>query len=123
MKNVDRLMLYDINKEIDRFINEEINIAKRNITARVKAMILGESITNEILNIESISIEETNLPIRTRNALKMAGILTLRKLALCSKEDLKRVRNLGSKSREELYAYLKDEHNITLRDGFKIEIV
>ena len=52
MKNVDRLMLYDINKEIDRIINEEINIAKRNITARVKAMILGESITNEILNIE-----------------------------------------------------------------------
>ena len=52
MKNVDRLMLYDINKEIDRIINEEINIAKRNITARVKAMIIGEGITNEILNIE-----------------------------------------------------------------------
>lgn len=123
MKNGDRLMMYDINKEIDRIINEEINISKRNITARVKAMIIGEGITNEILNIESISIEETNLPIRTRNALIRAGILTLRELALCGKEDLKRVRNLGSKSREELYAYLKDEHNITLRDGFKIEIV
>lgn len=115
--------MYDINKEIDQIIDEEINIAKRNITARVKAMIIGEGITNEILNIESTFIEETNLPIRTRNALKRAGILTLRELALCSKEDLKRVRNLGSKSREELYAYLKDEHNITLRDGFKIEIV
>jgi DNA-directed RNA polymerase subunit alpha len=123
MKNGDGLMIYDINKEIDSIINEEINIAKRNITSRVKAMIIGEGITNEILNIESISIEDTNLPIRTRNALKRAGILTLRELALCSKEDLKRVRNLGSKSREELYAYLKDEHNITLRDGFKIEIV
>lgn len=123
MKNGDGLMIYDINKEIDSIINEEINIAKRNITSRVKAMIIGEGITNEILNIESISIEDTNLPIRTRNALKRAGILTLRELELCSKEDLKRVRNLGSKSREELYAYLKDEHNITLRDGFKIEIV
>lgn len=123
MKNGDGLMIYDINKEIDSIINEEINIAKRNITSRVKAMIIGEGITNEILNIENISIEDTNLPIRTRNALKRAGILTLREHELCSKEDLKRVRNLGSKSREELYAYLKDEHNITLRDGFKIEIV
>lgn len=52
MKNGDGLMIYDINKEIDSIINEEINIAKRNITSRVKAMIIGEGITNEILNIE-----------------------------------------------------------------------
>lgn len=52
MKTGDRLMMYDINKQIDQIIDEEINIAKRNITARVKAMIIGEGITNEILNIE-----------------------------------------------------------------------
>ena len=40
------------NKQIDQITDEEINIAKRNITARVKAMIIGEGITNEILNIE-----------------------------------------------------------------------
>ena len=45
-------MMYDINKQIDQITDEEINIAKRNITARVKAMIIGERITNEILNIE-----------------------------------------------------------------------
>ena len=52
MKTGDRLMMYDINKQIDQIRDEEINIAKRNITARVKAMIIGEGITNEILNIE-----------------------------------------------------------------------
>lgn len=52
MKIGDRLMMYDINKQIDQITDEEINIAKRNITARVKAMIIGEGITNEILNIE-----------------------------------------------------------------------
>ena len=53
MKTGDRLMMYDINKQIDQITDEEINIAKRNITARVKAMIIGEGITNEILNIEA----------------------------------------------------------------------
>ena len=52
MKTGDRLMMYDINKQIDQITDEESNIAKRNITARVKAMIIGEGITNEILNIE-----------------------------------------------------------------------
>ena len=52
MKTGDRLMMYDINKQIDQITDEEINIAKRNITARVKAMIIGAGITNEILNIE-----------------------------------------------------------------------
>ena len=52
MKTGDRLMMYDINKQIDQITDEEINIAKQNITARVKAMIIGEGITNEILNIE-----------------------------------------------------------------------
>ena len=52
MKTGDRLMMYDINKQIDQITDEEIYIAKRNITARVKAMIIGEGITNEILNIE-----------------------------------------------------------------------
>ena len=52
MKTGDRLMMYDINKQIDQITDEEINIAKLNITARVKAMIIGEGITNEILNIE-----------------------------------------------------------------------
>lgn len=52
MKTGDRLMMYDINKQIYQITDEEINIAKRNITARVKAMIIGEGITNEILNIE-----------------------------------------------------------------------
>lgn len=52
MKTGDRLMMYDINKQIDQITDEEINIDKRNITARVKAMIIGEGITNEILNIE-----------------------------------------------------------------------
>lgn len=52
MKTGDRLMMYDINKQIDQITDEEINIAKRNITARVKAMIIGEGITSEILNIE-----------------------------------------------------------------------
>lgn len=52
MKTGDRLMMYDINKQIDQITDEEINIAKRNITARVKAMIIGEGITNEIPNIE-----------------------------------------------------------------------
>ena len=50
----------------------------------------------------AMAIEDLDLSVRAYNCLKRAGITTVRDLAACSEEDLKGVRNLGMKSREEI---------------------
>ena len=46
--------------------------------------------------------DELDLSVRAYNCLKRAGIMMVRDLTDCSEEDLKGVRNLGMKSREEI---------------------
>ena len=50
----------------------------------------------------AMNIEDLDLSVRAYNCLKRADITTVRDLAACSEEDLKGVRNLGMKSREEI---------------------
>lgn len=56
---------------------------------------------------DNASIELLNLSIRSYNCLKRAGINTIKELTLKTKEDLKEVRNLGSKGIEEIIEKLE----------------
>ena len=53
-------------------------------------------------------IEELEFSIKTFNCLKRAGIYTLRDLKELTEEDLDRIRNLGSKSKEEIISKLEE---------------
>ena len=58
----------------------------------------------------NIPIEELNLSVRAYNALYRARIDTIGELALKSKADLKRIRNLGRSCLEEIEGALKKYH-------------
>lgn len=60
------------------------------------------------------SIEEMDLSVRSNNCLHRAGINTLGDLTNKSEEDLKKVRNLGTKSLEEIKKKLVD-YGLSLR--------
>lgn len=55
----------------------------------------------------STTIEDLNLSIRTYNCVKRAGIETLGELVVKTKADIKKIRNLGKKSFDELIFKLK----------------
>jgi len=56
----------------------------------------------------AMSIEEMDLSVRSNNCLRRAGINTVGDLINKSEEDLKKVRNLGTKSLEEIIKKLID---------------
>ena len=55
-----------------------------------------------------MSIEEMDLSVRSNNCLRRAGINTVGDLINKSEDDLKKVRNLGTKSLEEIIKKLVD---------------
>ena len=63
-----------------------------------------------------MSIEEMDLSVRSNNCLRRAGINTVGDLINKSEEDLKKVRNLGTKSLDEIMKKLK-ELQLSLRDN------
>ena len=69
----------------------------------------GESDTEEEPDPKlAMSIEELDLSVRSNNCLRRAGINTVGDLITRSEEDLKKVRNLGIKSLEEIIKKLID---------------
>jgi DNA-directed RNA polymerase subunit alpha len=52
--------------------------------------------------LDSMTIEELDLSVRSFNCLKRANINTVGELINCTEEDMMRVRNLGRKSLEEV---------------------
>jgi DNA-directed RNA polymerase subunit alpha len=69
----------------------------------------GESDTEEEPDPKlAMSIEELDLSVRSNNCLRRAGINTVGDLINRSEEDLKKVRNLGTKSLEEIIKKLID---------------
>ena len=56
----------------------------------------------------AMSIEELDLSVRSNNCLRRAGINTVGDLINKSEDDLKKVRNLGTKSLEEIIKKLVD---------------
>ena len=63
-----------------------------------------------------MSIDELELSVRSYNCLKRAGINTVEELTNKTPDDMMKVRNLGSKSLDEVYAKLK-ELGLSLRTG------
>ena len=55
-----------------------------------------------------MGIEDLNLSVRAYNGLKRAGVNTLEDLTQKTEEDMSKMRNLGSKSLEEVEFKLKD---------------
>lgn len=64
----------------------------------------------------AMSIEEMDMSVRSNNCLRRAGINTVGDLINKSEEDLKKVRNLGTKSLDEIMKKLK-ELQLSLRDN------
>lgn len=63
-----------------------------------------------------MSIDELELSVRSYNCLKRAGINTVEELCNRTSDDMMKVRNLGRKSLDEVYAKLK-ELGLSLRTG------
>ena len=63
-----------------------------------------------------MSLDELELSVRSYNCLKRAGINTVEELTNKTPDDMMKVRNLGRKSLEEVYAKLK-ELGLSLRTG------
>ena len=63
-----------------------------------------------------MSIDELELSVRSYNCLKRAGINTVEELTNKTPDDMMKVRNLGRKSLDEVYAKLK-ELGLSLRTG------
>ena len=58
---------------------------------------------------DEILVDELRFPTRTVNALKKAGIRTLKDLLAKREDELFKIRNLGEKSIREILAFKKDE--------------
>ena len=59
-------------------------------------------------NWKDKTIDELELSVRSYNCLKRAGIGTIGELCDRSEEDMKKIRNLGKKSLEEILLKIKD---------------
>ena len=71
-------------------------------------------------NIEAytnIAIEELQLSVRAYNCLKKAQINTVGELLKYSPEELKKLRNFGQKSADEVFSILQNKFGITFGDN------
>ena len=80
----------------------------------VDVMVEKEDDQNE--KVLEMSIDELELSVRSYNCLKRAGINTVEELTNKTPDDMMKVRNLGRKSLDEVYAKLK-ELGLSLRTG------
>jgi DNA-directed RNA polymerase subunit alpha len=75
---------------------------------------IGESDSEELLDVPDLRIEELNFSQRTFNCLRRAGLLTLRALATATESDVTGIRGFGKKSLIEVRDKLL-EHDIELK--------
>lgn len=69
--------------------------------------IMAEPVVNEKVKVLEMNIDELELSVRSYNCLKRAGINTVQELTNKTADDMMKVRNLGRKSLDEVYAKLK----------------
>lgn len=80
-----------------------------NLSEKAKTVdIMAEPVINEKVKVLEMNIDELELSVRSYNCLKRAGINTVQELTNRTAEDMMKVRNLGRKSLEEVFAKLKD---------------
>ena len=78
--------------------------------------VMVEKEDNQKEKVLEMSIDELELSVRSYNCLKRAGINTVEELTNKTPDDMMKVRNLGRKSLDEVYAKLK-ELGLSLRTG------
>ena len=72
------------------------------------AEIMVETESDEKEKVLEMNIDELELSVRSYNCLKRAGINTVEELCNRTSDDMMKVRNLGRKSLEEVFAKLKE---------------
>ena len=70
--------------------------------------VMVEKVDDEKEKILEMSIDELEFSVRSHNCLKRAGINTVGELVAKTPDDMIKVRNLGRKSLDEVYAKLED---------------
>ena len=78
--------------------------------------VMAEKEDDQKEKVLEMSIDELELSVRSYNCLKRAGINTVEELTNKTPDDMMKVRNLGRKSLDEVYAKLK-ELGLSLRTG------
>lgn len=89
-----------LKKAIKKLTNKKVNMEE------IEEMVLATE-------IEEQGIEELGLSVRAYNALRRRGIRTIGEVIDLTEKDLSEIRNLGSKSREEIKNALKELQNIS----------
>ena len=84
--------------------------------AAQQADVMIEKEDNAKEKVLEMNIDELELSVRSYNCLKRAGINTVEELTNKTPDDMMKVRNLGRKSLDEVYAKLK-ELGLSLRTG------
>ena len=85
-------------------MTEHLNIFVGLTDEAQNAEIMVEKEEDQKEKVLEMTIEEFDLSVRSYNCLKRAGINTVQELANKTEEDMMKVRNLGSKSLEEVKA-------------------
>ena len=89
-----------LSEHLKVFINLSENAAN--------AEVMGAAEEEEPFNALSMSIEDLELSVRSFNCLKRAGINTVEQLTNKTPDDMRKVRNLGKKSLDEVLLKLKE---------------
>ena len=99
-----------------KVLNEHLNYFV-NLTDKAKDVeIMQAPVKDEKVKVLEMNIDELELSVRSYNCLKRAGINTVQELTNKTSEDMMKVRNLGRKSLEEVFAKLK-ELGLHLKDS------
>lgn len=99
-------------KVLSEHLNYFINLSDKAKNVDVMA----EPVVNDQVKVLEMNIDELELSVRSYNCLKRAGINTVQELTNKTADDMMKVRNLGRKSLEEVFAKLK-ELGLKLKDS------
>ncbi len=91
-------------KILSEHLNLFVNLSENAKTAEV--MVVKEEDNKE--KVLELNIDELELSVRSYNCLKRAGINTVEELISRTPEEMMKVRNLGRKSLDEVFAKLKE---------------
>ena len=99
-----------------KVLSEHLNLFI-DLSENAKAVdVMVEKEDDQKEKVLEMSIDELELSVRSYNCLKRAGINTVEELTNKTPDDMMKVRNLGRKSLDEVYAKLK-ELGLSLRTG------
>lgn len=85
-----------------KLINDYVMLFVELVENMANESILVAREEDKTLKILEMTIDDMDLTVRSNNCLKRAGILTVEDLTKKSKSDMEKIRNLGSKSLEEI---------------------